>query len=70
MGCCAQGSGCRSLWLRQCEPERARVRCAPQVLRLSGEQKEALLDLRKLHLRNLRALYEDRQRLNLQVAPG
>ena len=38
-----------------------------QILRLSGEQKERLLDLRKLHLRNLRALYEDRQRLNLQV---
>ena len=34
---------------------------------MTPEQKERLMDLRKLHLRNLRALYEDRQALNLQV---
>ena len=38
-----------------------------QVLRVTSGQAEALLDMRKKHLRNLHALYEDRQRLNLQV---
>lgn len=40
-----------------------------QVLRLTESQAEQLLELRKAHLRNLRALFEDRQRLNLQVCP-
>ena len=42
------------------------------MLRLSPAQEEQLLQLRKKHLRNLRNLYEDRQRLNLQVSafPG
>lgn len=38
-----------------------------QMLRLSSAQEEQLLQLRKKHLRNLRNLYEDRQRLNLSV---
>ena len=37
------------------------------MLRLSPAQEEQLLQLRKKHLRNLRNLYEDRQRLNLSV---
>lgn len=39
-----------------------------QMLRLSPAQEEQLLQLRKKHLRNLRNLYEDRQRLNLGVS--
>ena len=39
-----------------------------QMLRLSSAQEEQLLQLRKKHLRNLRNLYEDRQRLNLGVS--
>ena len=39
------------------------------MLRLSQAQEEQLLQLRKKHLRNLRNLYEDRQRLNLSVGP-
>ena len=38
------------------------------MLRLSPAQEEQLLQLRKKHLRNLRNLYEDRQRLNLGVS--
>ena len=34
---------------------------------MTAAQAEALLDLRAKHLKNLHALYEDRQRLNLQV---
>ena len=40
-----------------------------QMLRLSPAQEEQLLQLRTKHLRNLRSLYEDRQRLNLSVSP-
>ncbi len=40
---------------------------AVQVLRLTEPQADKLLELRKVHLRNLRELFEDRQRLNLQV---
>lgn len=39
------------------------------MLRLSPAQEEQLLQLRTKHLRNLRSLYEDRQRLNLSVSP-
>ncbi len=39
------------------------------MLRLTPAQEEQLLQLRKKHLRNLRNLYEDRQRLNLSVSP-
>ena len=39
-----------------------------QMLRLSPAQEEQLLKVRKKHLRNLRNLYEDRQRLNLGVS--
>lgn len=39
------------------------------MLRLSPAQEEQLLHLRKKHLRNLRNLFEDRQRLNLSVGP-
>lgn len=46
----------------------AEVLCAGwQMLRLSPAQEEQLLQLRTKHLRNLRSLYEDRQRLNLGV---
>ncbi len=41
-----------------------------QMLRLSPAQEEKLLQLRTKHLRNLRSLYEDRQRLNLSVSPA
>jgi hypothetical protein len=41
--------------------------CA-QVLKLTPDQAEQLLELRRMHLNNLHALYEDRQRLNLQVS--
>ncbi len=41
-----------------------------QVLRLTEPQGDQLLELRKVHLRNLRELFEDRQRLNLQVSLG
>ena len=40
-----------------------------QLLRLSPAQEEQLLQLRTKHLRNLRSLFEDRQRLNLSVSP-
>lgn len=45
------------------------MRPGAQVLRLTDAQAEKLLELRKVHLRNLRSLFEDRQRLNLQVQP-
>ena len=38
-----------------------------QMLRLATPQEEQLLLVRKKHLRNLRELYNDRQRMNLQV---
>ena len=42
-----------------------------QMLRLAPPQEEQLLLVRKKHLRNLRELYNDRQRMNLQVSrPG
>ena len=40
-----------------------------QMLRLAPPQEEQLLLVRKKHLRNLRELYNDRQRMNLQVRP-
>ena len=40
-----------------------------QMLRLAQPQEEQLLLVRKKHLRNLRELYNDRQRMNLQVRP-
>lgn len=46
---------------------RERLARAVQVLRLTEPQADKLLELRKMHLRNLRELFEDRQRLNLQV---
>lgn len=41
-----------------------------QMLRLAPPQEEQLLLVRKKHLRNLRELYNDRQRMNLQVRPS
>ncbi len=38
-----------------------------QVLKLSEEQREQLLQLRQEHLAKLRVIYQHRQDLNLQV---
>ncbi|CAL8464951.1 g4486 [Coccomyxa elongata] len=50
-----------------CHIERAKWERIVDVLRLTEPQAEQLLELRKVHLRNLRELFEDRQRLNLQA---
>ncbi|KAK9917755.1 hypothetical protein WJX75_007864 [Coccomyxa subellipsoidea] len=51
----------------ECHIERAKWERILDVLRLTDAQAEKLLELRKVHLRNLRSLFEDRQRLNLQA---
>ncbi|CAL5229307.1 g12609 [Coccomyxa viridis] len=51
----------------KCSVQTAKWRRILDMLRLSSAQEEQLLQLRKKHLRNLRNLYEDRQRLNLSA---
>ncbi len=51
----------------ECHKLRAKWTHILGVLRLNGAQSRQLVELRKSHLANLRVLYEDRQRLNMQA---
>ena len=53
----------------ECHKLRAKWTHILGVLRLTGAQSTQLIELRKSHLASLRALYEDRQRLNMQARP-
>ena len=50
-----------------CEVKKARWARILDALRLSRPQQDALLLLRKQHLKKLHDVYEQRQRLNMQV---
>jgi len=50
-----------------CEVKKARWGRILDALRLSRPQQDALLLLRKQHLKKLHDVYEQRQRLNMQV---
>ena len=53
----------------ECHKLRAKWTHILGVLRLTGAQSTQLVELRRSHLASLRALYEDRQRLNMQARP-
>ena len=53
-----------------CEVKKARWARILDALRLSRPQQDALLLLRKQHLKKLHDVYEQRQRLNMQVRTG